>query len=213
MDAAGILPSFHGCAVHDHWKPYWGYHHLTHALCNAHHLRELRYFEEATGHFWPVALRRILVEGKNAVAEAKANGHPALAPAQVESLLARYDEQVSNGLVVYPVEPPMPGEKRPVKQHPATNLLLRLRDFKTEVWRFLTDWRVPFDNNRAERHVRPVKVKLKVIGGFRAVGGSEAFCVIRSVWETSKLNHQNPFEILRTALLASGVSAGPQVQG
>jgi len=43
------------------------------------------------------------------------------------------------------------------------------------------DWRVPFDNNLAERLVRPVKVKLKVIGG------ADAFCVIRSVWETSKL--------------------------
>ena len=57
MDAAGLLPAFKGCAVHDHWKPYWHYG-GTHALCNAHHLRELRYCEEATGHFWPAALRR-----------------------------------------------------------------------------------------------------------------------------------------------------------
>lgn len=63
----------------------------------------------------------------------------------------------------------------------------------------LTDWHVPFDNNAAERLVRPVKVKLKVIGGFRAVGGAQAFCVLRSVWETSKLNAQNPFEVLREA--------------
>lgn len=79
------------------------------------------------------------------------------------------------------------------------DLLCRLRDFKTEVWRFLTDWQVPFDNNAAERLVRPVKVKLKVIGGFRAVGGAQAFCVLRSIWETSKLNGQNPFEVLRGA--------------
>jgi transposase len=88
------------------------------------------------------------------------------------------------------------------KQDFATNLLLRLRDFKAEPLRFLTDWRVPFDNNAAERMVRPVKVKLKVAGGFRAVGGSEAFCVIRSVWKTSKLNGQNPFDILRLAFAA-----------
>ena len=62
-----------------------------------------------------------------------------------------------------------------------------------------TDWRVPFDNHLAERRVRPVKVKLKVIGGFRAVGGADAFCVIRSVWETSKLNGLNPFDTLRLA--------------
>lgn len=62
-----------------------------------------------------------------------------------------------------------------------------------------TDWRIPFDNHLAERRVRPVKVKLKVIGGFRAVGGADAFCVIRSVWETSKLNCLNPFDTLRLA--------------
>jgi transposase len=78
-------------------------------------------------------------------------------------------------------------------------LLIRLRDFKTQVWRFLTDWRIPFDNNPAERLVRPVKVKLKVTGGFRAIGGSEAFCIIRSIWETYKLNQLNPFDALRFA--------------
>gem|GEM_PF-3157888 len=51
--------------------------------------------------------------------------------------------------------------------------------------------------------MRPVKVKLKVIGGFRAVSGAEAFCILRSVWETSKLNGQNPFEVLREAFTPS----------
>ncbi len=73
---------------------------------------------------------------------------------------------------------------------------------ETEVWRFITDWHVPFDNNQSERMVRPVKVKIKVIGGFRSVDGSEAFCVIHSIWETKKLNNINPFDTLR------GVFAG-----
>lgn len=202
MDEADVLPAFQGVAVHDHWKPYWHYDGCAHALCNAHHLRDLRYCEEATGHFWPVALRRLLVEGKKTVALAKAEGKAALEPAQVDGLLARYDGQVAAGLAACPVKPPEPGGKGRVKQDFATNLLLRLRDFKTETLRFLTDWRVPFDNNAAERMVRPVKVKLKVTGGFRAVGGSDAFCVIRSVWETSKLNNQNPFDTLRLAFMA-----------
>lgn len=59
-----------------------------------------------------------------------------------------------------------------------------------------------FDNNAAEHLVRPVKVRFKVSGGFRAVVGADAFCVLRSDWETSKLNGQNPFEVLRQALTA-----------
>ena len=85
-------------------------------------------------------------------------------PEPVAGLLARYDRQVGDGVRACLVRPPEPGCKGRGKQHPATNLLLRLRDDKTEVWRFLTDWRVPFDHNREERLVRPVKVKLKVIG-------------------------------------------------
>lgn len=199
MEAAGILPQFTGQAVHDHWKPYWGYDAVTHNLCNAHHLRELRYFEEATGHYWPISLRPVLVEGKCKVQAAQAEGKTALDTDQVESLLARYDTLVANGLKVFPERPPTPGRQGRPKQEPAPNLLIRLRAFKNEVWRFLTDWRVPFDNNLAERLVRPVKVKLKVAGGFRALGGCEAFCIIRSVWETNKRQSINPFHTLRLA--------------
>lgn len=48
MTAAGVLPRFKGQAVHDHWKPYFRFEQATHSLCNAHILRELRYFEETT---------------------------------------------------------------------------------------------------------------------------------------------------------------------
>jgi len=40
MDEMGILPFFKGVLCHDHWKPYYHYD-CIHALCNAHHLREL----------------------------------------------------------------------------------------------------------------------------------------------------------------------------
>jgi transposase len=85
------------------------------------------------------------------------------------------------------------------RQSEPTNLLVRLRDYKDQVWRFLTDWRVPFNNNRAEDAVRLVKVKLKVSSGFRTLGGFEAFCILRSVWKINKLNGINPFNTFRLA--------------
>ena len=47
MDAAGVLPLFGGIAVHDAWAPYDTYSRVTHALCNAHALRELQAVTDA----------------------------------------------------------------------------------------------------------------------------------------------------------------------
>ncbi|MCG5523615.1 transposase [Ectothiorhodospira haloalkaliphila] len=104
------------------------------------------------------------------MAQAKEQGLIHLPRDQIEAFLKAYDEQVAEGLAAKPPQVAEDGSRRRVKQHPATNLLLRLRDFRDAIWRFVTDWRVPFTNNLAERMVRPIKVKLKVIGGFRAMG-------------------------------------------
>jgi hypothetical protein len=46
MDEIGLLPNYRGVAVNDGLSSYGGYRNCTHALCNAHHLRELRFIHE-----------------------------------------------------------------------------------------------------------------------------------------------------------------------
>jgi hypothetical protein len=66
------------------------------------------------------------------------------------------------------------------------NLLLRLSTRRPDVLRFLTDPRVPFTNNLAERDARMMKLRQKISGGFRSGDGANDFAVIRSVLYTAR---------------------------
>ena len=71
------------------------------------------------------------------------------------------------------------------------NLLIRLRNFKEDVLRFLTTPGVPFTNNQAEQDVRMMKVKQKISGGFRTTEGAHNFATIRGFISTMRKQNKN----------------------
>ena len=182
MDAIGILPNFSGTLVHDHWKSYYRYS-CTHALCNAHHLRELTYAEEVDGQQWAKTLRELLLEMNRAIEQSKSP----LSSKRRNDFLQRYRTLLQDA----DSECPEPDKKDPhqrgrVKRSKARNLLLRLRDYEADVLRFLTDPRVPFTNNQGERDIRMSKVQQKISGCFRSMEGAYTFCLIRSYLSTCR---------------------------
>ena len=175
MDTIGILLAFEGTSVQDGWRGYWTYG-CEHALCNAHHLRELTYLHEQEGQAWAAAMRTLLQRMYVAVEQAKAAQATQRAPEAVARSVTEYRVLVERGLAAQPPPPPpVPGERGRRKQTKAKKLLDRLVVQRDAVLAFLHDFAVPCDNNQAERDVRMVKVQQKVSGGFRTAEGAACF--------------------------------------
>ena len=189
-----ILPGYSGIAVHDGWVPYRAYD-ATHALCNAHHLRELQAVLEE-GQPWAGELIALLVETHEKVLSAKGAGKSALSPRTLLSIKSRYCELVSAGLLANP-PPVWTGKRGRPSRTKAANLLDRLDRYQDDVLRFATDFSVPFDNNQAERDLRMVKLQQKISGCFRTEAGASNYLTIRSYVSTVRKQGINVLGALR----------------
>jgi transposase len=189
MNEMGILPKYKGVAVHDNWKPYFTYKDMSHSLCNAHHIRELRGINENYDQSWAKEMRKHLLDINSVVNAHKQEGKDCLPEEKIKRHSERYDAILNSATTQIPALKPaeiIPKKRGRSKQHPAKNLHDRLTNQKNETLRFMYNFRVPFTNNQAEQDVRMTKVKLKVSGCFRSQEGADRFCRIRGYISTSR---------------------------
>jgi len=198
-----LLSDVMGIIVHDHWKPYYTMEGVLHALCNAHHLRELQALVDIEKEEWARRMQCLLRRACHATHLARDCGVP-LDPRLVAQFRRRYDIIVTEGLAFHQDQPPLAtpptngGRKRRGRPPRRTghNLLLRLSTRKDDVLRFLDDPAVPFTNNQAERDGRMMKVRQKISGGFRSQEGARDFAVIRSLISTARKQGWNVIHAL-----------------
>jgi transposase len=207
LEAIGILPGYEGTSVHDGWTSYRHFHTARHALCNAHHLRELTFVEEELQQEWAGKLKSLLRDMRTTVEQARSAGATRLEQAVRDDFIARYEALLGDGLAHNPLPPPVgPPRRGRRKQSPARNLLDRLWTYQHEALRFLDDFAVPFDNNQAERDLRMVKVQQKVSGTFCSDAGADAFCRIRSVCSTWRKQGRSVLDALTHAFAGRPLS-------
>jgi transposase len=196
MDAAGVLPVYKGVPVHDCWGPYSHYREARHALCGAHLLRELDGAADLWGQHWAADLAAVLRSALHAVNEARLGGQAGVHPEVVKNLRRAYDKAIRAGRRAYP-------EQFSGRRPKPAALLDRLDRQREQVLRFLTDLRVPFHNNQAERDLRMVKLQQKISGCWRSEEGAKTFCSIRSYISTARKQGQNVIDVLRLAFRGS----------
>jgi transposase len=191
VDNHGVLPAMTSAAdpgrtaVHDGWMPYLKtcYDGVAHALCNAHHLRELTGWAEGSPErdAWAGPLMALLREGHARVEQARAAGHHELPTDVLTDLHRRWEQAID---IAYAANPPPTGKGR----GKILALVDRLRGYDAEIWRFAHDFTVPFDNNQAERDIRMVKLQPKISGGWRTEHGARTWLRIREYISTCRKN-------------------------
>jgi transposase len=194
LDEIGILPNYRGILCHDHWKPYFNYG-QAHALCNAHHLRELTRAWEQDGQKWAQQMNTLLLEINGAVD----NAGGCLDPSSSELYRKRYRKLLVEAEIRCPAPKKSPKNLKPgrVARSKSRNLLERLQNFEDDVLRFMDDPLVPFTNNQSENDLRMIKVQQKVSGCFRSMEGAKIFCRIRSYLTTCRKQDVSATEALR----------------
>jgi hypothetical protein len=164
---------------------------------------------EQDGQKWPKEMQELLLEIKGAVE--KAGG--SLDERTAKKLRKRYRSILGRA----EDECPAPQKtdlkpKRRIKKSKARNLLERLRDFETEVLRFMTDKRVPLTNNPGENAIRMMKCNKRYPAAFDRWKGRRSFVAYEAISQPAKnrafnqLKHCNCFFLknCRSSQLRSG---------
>jgi transposase len=217
MQEVGILPQFTGTLVRDGYLSYTRFEQCRHSLCNAHLLRELVFVGESdpAQAAWTKPLAALLIEIKEAAAEARAEGDSQLSEETKSAYLRRYGRLVKKADKLNPHPPAEAdnGGDSPKKKcpplSPSRRLVNRLLRRRAEVLCFMTDLSVPFTNNGAERDLRMVKVRQKVGGCFRTEDGARDFCRVRSYLSTARKQGHPLLAALERALAGKPLAFSP----
>ncbi len=159
----------------------------THALCNQHVCRELRWaYEHGHGQKegrqdWALELLCFLRSLNSMRKKSMERGGRSFRRKTVDTFRERFDELVEEGLAANQATDELKGSATLRK---IRALLGRLEKRKDDFLRFLEDFDVPFTSNEAERDLRSHKGRLAISGCFRTFRGLASHANLSTVFKT-----------------------------
>ncbi len=192
-----LIDGLEGIVVHDHWRPYYQIPDVKHALCNQHHLRELKALIEHDRETWARKMYRLL---RIMLRYRHYYGGEVLPSERYERLLKLYERILQEGFDYHKANllPAIKKRRGRVANRPGHNLLIRLSNYREDVLHFLHAPEVPFTNNEAERDLRMMKCKQKISGGFRSAHGANQFARIRGFINTMRKQGLNVLKAIQS---------------
>jgi transposase len=183
-----FIEEFAGTLVTDFWGAYNAVACALRQTCLAHLLRELEHTEKykSPGAHWPAFVKKLRRLLGDAIRLWRKRGElsGATYASRRERLTARLRELLDT----------------PWKDRQAKRLIKRLRRHQDDLFTFLDQVDVPFDNNAAERAIRPAVIIRKNSYGNRSQRGADCQAVLMSIFRTLKQRGHDPIQVVVTAL-------------
>jgi len=183
-----FIEEFAGTLVTDFWGSYNGVACALRQTCLVHLLRELEHTEryKSPSKHWPAfskKLRRLIGDAIR-LWRREAELPEDTYASRRDRILDRLQQLIDT----------------PWKDSHAKRLIKRLRRHQNDLFTFLNQPNVPFENNAAERAIRPAVIIRKNSYGNRSKHGADCQAVLMSVFRTLKQRGHDPIRTIVSAL-------------
>lgn len=188
FEKMGILDKYIGTVCHDHNNIHQSFPQSKQAECNFHILRYCKAEYEVHKRESIKEFMDFMLGLRDKVDEYKLQGRTFFEASEYEEAYNEYLEKLDNWDKEYSKNA---DKDKPQYYKSEVNLKKRLREYAEDHLRFLTDFRIDFTNNLAERGLRKIKMKLKVAGTFRNLKSAKHYCNAISIIDTCKKQKVN----------------------
>jgi transposase len=178
---------FQGILITDFWGAYNAIDCMAKQKCIPHLLRDMLSVEkyQSPGRSWQIFAKRLRRLLRDAMRLSK---HSERSAADYESKRARIHARLQK-LIAHPW-----------KDKNARRLVKRLRRHAQDLFTFLDHPEVPYDNNTAERAIRPAVIIRKNSYANRSEAGADMQAMLMSIFRTLKQRGHDPLQTIVSAL-------------